>query len=293
MMVDYLRPNTLDDALAAVAAGGRVAAGCTDIYPFTTAPALEIGADRPIVDITEISALRGVRHDENGTRIGATTTWTEIAEAQDLPPCFDALRQAAREVGGVQIQNAGTLGGNLCTASPAADGVPPLLALEAEVELRSSAGRRTLPLGAFLTGPRKTALRADEIVTAVIVPDAAQRGASRFLKLGARRYLVISIAMVAARLIVSEGRIAEAAIAVGSCGPTASRLFDVEAALRDAPAGPEALARIKAQAVSAALRPISDIRADAAYRLEAATELTRRAVAELLAGDVPSMRDAA
>ena len=137
-----------------------------------------------------------------GLRIAACTTWSEIRDAA-LPPACDALRAAAAEVGGRQIQNAGTIGGNLCNASPAADGVPPLLALDAAVELASAAGTRRLPLAAFLLGPRRTDRRPGEILTAVLLPEAALAGRSVFLKLGARRHLVISIAMVAVRLDVA------------------------------------------------------------------------------------------
>lgn len=272
----YERPETLDAALAALAEGGRtVLAGGTDLYPATDRPGLK-GA---VLDVTGIAGLGGIARGPEGVRIGALARWSEIAAAADLPPAFDALRAAAREVGSVQIQNAGTIGGNLCNASPAADGVPPLLALDAEVELASVRGVRRLPLGAFLTGVRRTARAADELVTAVHVPAAAVAGRSAFLKLGARRYLVISIAMVAARLVVAEGRIAAAALAVGSCSPVAARLPSVEAALVGLPAE-RAAAAVGDGAAAAHISPIDDVRGDAAYRLRAAAELVRRAVAE-------------
>ena len=191
------------------------------------------------------------------------------------------MRRAAAEIGGPQIQNAGTIGGNLCNASPAADGVPPLLVLDAEVELASAAGTRRLPLAAFLAGVRRTARRPDELLTAIHLPAAALTGRSAFRKLGARRYLVISIAMVAARLVVADGRVVSAALAVGACGPVATRLPAVEAAIAGAPADARLPARIDAAAVAAALAPIDDHRASAGYRAKAATELLRRAVAGL------------
>ncbi len=189
----YDRPETLPEALALLARAPRtVLAGGTDLYAATARQELE-GA---VLDITGVGELAGITRGAEGVRIGACTSWADVRDA-DLPPAFEALRAAAAEVGGRQIQNAGTVGGNLCNASPAADGVPPLLALDAEVELASAAGRRRLPLAVFLSGVRRTARRADEILTAVLVPEAAIRGRSVFLKLGARRYLVISIAMVA------------------------------------------------------------------------------------------------
>ena len=197
-MAEYHRPVALSDALALLGRGPvTVAAGCTDLFPGIDGPALR----GPVLDITAIDGLRGIEASAEGWRIGATTTWSDLLAA-DLPPAFDMLKAAAREVGSVQIQNTGTVAGNLCNASPAADGVPPLLALDASVELTSTQGTRALPLERFLTGVRQTGRAASEMVTAVTVPRRAGAGVSRFLKLGARRYLVISIAMIAARLVL-------------------------------------------------------------------------------------------
>lgn len=221
--------------------------------------------------------------------IGARATWTQLLRA-DLPPAFDALKLAAREVGSIQIQNRGTVAGNLCNASPAADGVPPLLALDAEIELASSRGRRVLLLGDYIQGNRRTARRADELLVAIRIPRASTSGASHFLKLGARSYLVISIAMVATRIAVDDtGRIEEAAIAVGACSAVAQRLRRLETALIGRHAGDEALAAI-ADWPFDELAPIDDVRASAAYRRRAAAELVRRALqqAHMQAGSTPS-----
>jgi CO/xanthine dehydrogenase FAD-binding subunit len=265
----YDRPETLGDALAILARGPRsILAGGTDLYPATTAPELA----GPVLDITGVPGLAGITRCEAHLRIGACTPWSAVRDAA-LPPACDALRAAAAEIGGVQIQNAGTVGGNLCNASPAADGVPPLLALDAEVELAGAATRR-LPLSDFLRGARATARRPEEILTAIHIPEAALAGRSAFLKLGARAYLVISIAMVAVRLVIEEGRVTRAAVAVGACSPAAVRLPALEARLvggsGDVAIGPADLAP---------LRPIDDVRASAGYRLEAAAELLRRAIA--------------
>jgi CO/xanthine dehydrogenase FAD-binding subunit len=195
----YLRPSSLDQAVHALAVHrGRILSGGTDVFPALGDRPL----DDPVIDISDLAEISGISLAADHVRIGGRTTWSEVIAAP-LPPCFDALKAAAREVGSVQIQNLGTVGGNLCNASPAADGVPPLLALDAAVELTSAAGRRVLPLEEFMTGNRKTLRRDDELLTAVIVPRTIDRGRSAFLKLGARRYLVISIAMVAA---IASGR---------------------------------------------------------------------------------------
>lgn len=283
-MTGYTRPETLDDALALLAqTGGRVAAGCTDLFPATGARALQ----GPVVDITGLAGLRGVAVTDQGLRIGAATTWTDILRA-DLPPACDMLKQAAREVGSSQIQNAGTIAGNLCNASPAADGVPCLLALEAEVELASAQGARRLALEDLIIGPRRTALAPGEMVTGVHVPQSALEGWSRFLKLGARRYLVISIAMVAVRLVVDKGRVSDAALAVGACSAVATRLAEVEAAMIGCVADHTLADAISGNAVCAALSPLDDIRATADYRGHAATELLRRAVADVVRAEAPS-----
>ncbi len=274
----YARPSTLTEALDLMAQGGRrLLAGGTDLYP-GSGPTLS----GDILDLTGVDRFTGLEPAaDGGLRIGACTTWSQIADA-DLPPALDALRVAARQVGGRQIQNVGTIGGNLCNASPAADGVPPLLAVEARVELVSPRGIRDLPLAEFITGPRQTALRPDEALAAVLIPGAAFTGRSAFVKLGARAYLVISIAMVAARIVTEGGRVREAAIAVGACSAIARRLPVVEAALMGAAAS-EIADRIDPAEVAAALAPIDDVRATAAYRAGAAAELVHRAVNEALA----------
>ena len=270
----YHQPNDLSDALAVLAAGSvTVAAGCTDLFPATTAKALR----GDVLDVMSIGGLRGIKRLSGGWRIGAATTWTDLIRA-DLPPSFDGLKLAAREVGSVQIQNVGTIAGNLCTASPAGDGAPCLLTLEAKVELQSARGTRVLPLQAFLTGPRQNARQADELVTAILIPDVDGRG--HFVKLGARKYLVISIAMVAARVHVIGDRIESAALAIGSCSATATRLPAMEALLAGHPLqGAPGL--VDDAVIAPALSPIDDIRGDANYRVSAATELLRRCLQDM------------
>jgi CO/xanthine dehydrogenase FAD-binding subunit len=276
-MAELFRPADLDEAIAVA---GRlsgvpvtVAAGCTDLFPARGAGPLA----GPVLDLSGVAALQGIsRGADGGVRIGAMTTWAAIRDA-DLPPAFDALRQAAAEVGSPQIQAAGTIGGNLCNASPAADGVPCLMALDARVEVASGGGLRVLALGDFLAGPRRTVLAAGEILTAVLVPGAAVAGASAFEKLGARRYMVISVVMAVARIVADGGRVAGAALSVGAASPVAVRLGAVEAALAGAHLD-EAAGRVDPSAVAAALSPIGDVRADAGYRRGAAAEVLRRAV---------------
>lgn len=280
-MARYARPRSLDEVLGLLAGGRwRVLAGGTDFYPaLGTAPLKD-----DVLDISLLcDELAGISETGGHYVIGGLTRWAEIVRAC-LPPAFDALRQAGREVGSVQIQNRATLAGNLCNSSPAADGVPPLLALDAEVELRSQGCRRLVPLAAFVRGNRRTAISADELLTAIRVPKPAAAGRSAFVKLGARRYLVISIVMAAARIAVDgAGRVAAAAVVVGACSPVARRLPLLERELVGKPAG-EALGEMVEPRHLAALSPIDDVRGTAAYRVEAAREIVARALRAAAAG---------
>jgi len=277
-MSAYHRPRSLEEALAIRAATGALPlAGGTDIHPLRTARAAwgEPWRDA-VLDLSAVPGLDGITETAAGWRIGARTTWTTIADTP-LPPIFDGLRAAAREVGGRQVQNRGTIAGNLVTASPAGDGIPNLLALNAEVECAARDGTRHLPVAEFLTGYRATALAPGEIVTALHVP-RIDRARGRFVKLGARRYLVISIAMAAAVIAMDGDRVAEARIAVGACSPVARRLPALEAALTGL--HPSEMARVPQVGHLAPLAPIDDVRGTATYRSEAALALLR----DLLAG---------
>lgn len=269
--MDYFTPRTLDDALGLLnEAPATILAGGTDVYPSLSGRDLPA----PVVDISRIEELRGTSWSEAGLRIGALTRWSDLRDAP-LPPAFDGLRHAARQVGGIQIQNAGTIAGNLCNASPAADGIPPLLTLDTEVELDSHRGNRRLPLAEFLQGPRLTARAADEILSAVHIPTPPADSRGAFEKLGSRSYLVISIAMVAALVTRdASGRIAEARIAVGACSPVAERLTALEADLVGQVPDD---ATIDARHLDT-LSPIDDPRGTAAYRHDAVAELCLRAI---------------
>lgn len=274
-MVRYAKPESVDEALALMSADRwRVLAGGTDFYPALGAKPLA----ENVLDINGLAELRGFSETPAHVVIGARTTWTDIVRA-DLPPAFDALRQAAREVGSVQIQSTGTVAGNLCNASPAADGVPALMILDAEVEIASASGRRIEPLGSFIRGNRKTALEPNELVVAIRLPKTSLVGASSFYKLGARRYLVISIAMAAVRLAVDErGTVTDAAVAVGACSAVAKRLRGLEQWLLGRDARSFAVEPLDAGHF-ADLAPIDDVRGSAEYRRGAAREIVTRALA--------------
>ena len=277
----YLRPRELQVALATLAAGPRVVlAGGTDLYASGTP--LPLKPRQRVLDITAIDRLRAIREDHAEVIIGAAATWADVCNAT-LPVWLLGLKTAASQVGAAQIQNVATIAGNLCNASPAADGIPPLLALSALVDLASARGARTMSLDEFVLGARRTARSEDELVTAVRIPARSKRARSIFYKLGARSYLVISIVSLAVTVdFDARGRICYAGIAVGSCSARAQRLVSLESRLLG-------LDRVAAQTMSIEeqipeISPIDDIRGTAAYRRGAVVTLLARAVREVCGG---------
>jgi CO/xanthine dehydrogenase FAD-binding subunit len=275
----FAQPTRLDEALD-LAARTRplVLAGGTDLMVGASA---DLGPG-PVMDISRIAELKGVTVEDDAVVIGGGTTWSELIAA-DLPRGFDGLKAAALEVGSIQIQNRGTIAGNLCNASPAADGVPPLLTLDAELEIQASGTHRSLPVAEFIIGNRKTLLQPGELVTAIRIPRKLAEGRSTFLKLGSRRFLVISIVSVAALLVVESHRIVAARVAVGACSAVAKRLPALEAALVGE-AADAALRNIAKAEHVAGLTPIDDVRGTGAYRKDAALQLVREALLAAVEG---------
>lgn len=280
-MTGYHRPETLEEALHLRArADVMPLAGGTDVYPAkVTRAGWGDMRHKDVLDLAGIADLRGISETATHWRIGALATWSQLVRTP-LPPMFDGLKQAARAVGGVQIQNRGTLVGNICTASPAGDGAPNLLALDAEIEVAGIGSTRLVPMAGFIDGYRHTQCGAGELVTAIFVPKRTDGARSCFLKLGARAYLVISIAMVAGVVACdAQGRITHVRVAVGACSATPQRLTDLEAALLGTPLA-DAAGKVTAQHL-AALKPIDDVRGSSIYRLEAAGTLVRDLLADL------------
>ena len=279
-MSSYILPRSLHEALDAIAEGEwRILAGGTDFYPQLNDKPLDFN----IIDINRLEELRGIRRNNDHWRMGAMVTWTELLETE-LPPVFNSLKLAAREIGSVQIQNAATLAGNLCNASPAADSVPPLLTLDASVELQSASGIRHLPVSDFIKGNRTTDRSPDEIMTAILLPADRDNACTHFLKLGTRKYLVISISMVSILIKAStEGLIELSRISVGSCSAVAQRLQSLEALVTGQYVTANLDELVTAEHL-APLSPIDDVRATAEYRMNASEELVRRVLRECTSG---------
>ena len=230
-----------------------------------------------VIALNRVSELRSWHHDPAAghVTIGASVTYTELMEPP-IAGLLPALAEASRTVGSPQIRNAGTLGGNLGTCSPAGDGLPVLAALDAVVRLVSADGERRLPVGDFMVGVKRTAIRPGEVIADVTLP--VRRGWQGYAKVGVRNAMVIAVA--SACLAVDED--AEAvAVALGSVGPTIIRCTDAETFLAGAidwstrSVGTDAVARF-GDLVSAASSPITDHRSSADYRRHAVGVLSRR-----------------
>jgi CO/xanthine dehydrogenase FAD-binding subunit len=278
--MDFLQPRSLPEALQAKAERPEALpiAGGTDVM-------VELNFDRgrpaAVLDLTRIPELAAWERDDGRLRVGAGVTYSRaIAElAGPLP----GLAIAARTVGSPQIRNRGTVGGNLGSASPAGDCHPPLLATGAEVEVASAAGSRRIPIGEFFTGPKRSALRDDELIAAFHVPAAA--GPQQFAKIGTRNAMVIAVCSFALALDPERGRVGTG---IGSAGPTPLRAVEAERFLQGvldeglwasrAPLAETAVARFGELAGQAA-RPIDDVRGTAAYRVHALGVLARRTLA--------------
>jgi carbon-monoxide dehydrogenase medium subunit len=270
----YLRPRRLEDALAALARPHTVLAGGTDFYPARVGRAI----DEDVLDIGGIALLRGIAADASGWRLGATTTWSELIEA-DLPPLFDGLKQAGREVGGRQIQNAGTLAGNLCNASPAADGVPAMIAAGVTCVVVGSKGKREVPVEQIATGPGKTSLAKDELIVEFRFPKKAARTSDAYLRFIPRTEMDIAVVGCGINLTLDDKGVCTAArVVLGAVAPTAVVVPDAAKALIGSKLDDAALAKLDA-AARAACKPIDDKRGTIDYRIKVAGVLARRTAA--------------
>ncbi|MBV9880183.1 MAG: xanthine dehydrogenase family protein subunit M [Gemmatirosa sp.] len=264
--LDLRRAASLDEALRLRRDEGRTPiAGATDVYV-----ALNFGTLRPtrFVDLWGLQELRGVAVRDGALVLGALTTYTDCARSPLVAERLPMLADASRLVGGLQIQNRGTLGGNVANASPAGDSLPVLAAVDAVVVLRSVDGERRVPFDAFYTGYRATVMRDDELVVAIEVPPVA--GRQWFRKVGTRAAQAISKIVVAA---VRDGD--SARVAFGSVAPTVVRARAAEAVLGAGGSIDDAVA-----ALGTDVAPIDDLRSTAAYRLTVAGNLMRRFWAE-------------
>ncbi|MCB9559924.1 MAG: FAD binding domain-containing protein [Kofleriaceae bacterium] len=274
----YVRPASIAEAVAARAAHPDwiVLCGATDLMveaPLRPAP---VG----VVDVWALAELCGIAEVDGGAvRIGAATPWRDVVTSPLIAARAPILAAAAREIGALQIQARGTIGGNVGTSSPVGDSLPVLLALDATVELASPRGTRRVPYRDYPTGYRTTALAADELIVAITIPAAHPGARQLWRKVGTRRAQSISKIMAAALLRVEAGRFVEARIGLGAVANRPIRAAGAEAAIVGAPVG-EATADAAAAALAAELTPITDVRSTAPYRLATVQQVVRRFVLE-------------
>ena len=233
-----------------------------------------------VIVINAVPELKVLREEEGHLVIGAALSHRALAVSELVRSRLPALAAAAADVGAVQIQNSGTIGGNVANASPAADLVPPLLAAGASVVAAGPRGRRRIPMESFLRGYRSIDLADDEFILHFEVPVLPAGGRESFHKLGSRAAQAISKVAAACRVVVEDGRVREAAVAMGSVAPTAIRLPEVEKILSGRPLDGSTIQEA-AQAARAAVRPIDDIRSTAEYRRWAAGSLVELMLEEL------------
>lgn len=264
--------------LAEHAPSVKVLAGGTDLMAdYKFAPSSHI--PKVIVDVSRLDELKHITTTDQGLSIGALVTHTQIMRSPVIRDLFPALCEAAHTIGAVQTRNLGTLGGNLSTAVPSVDSGPTLVALDAIVTLLSPAGRRQLPLADFFVGPRKTALKPDELMVEIVVPKSSLGKPTKFLKFGLRKGQALALVNAAASFWVDWDKNVFVAprVALGAVAPKVIHATSAETFLEGRAITPEAMAEAGRIAAGDA-KPISDMRASADYRRDLVAVLTKRAL---------------
>ncbi|WP_158211674.1 FAD binding domain-containing protein [Alkalihalobacterium alkalinitrilicum] len=278
----YHEPKTVQEVnklLVEYGDDAKLLAGGTDLMVLITRFKVD---PKHVISLDGVRELKGIRENEQGNLVlGAQVTHREVEKSSLITQATEALRQACSTVGGIQVRNMGTVGGNLCNASPAADTPPVLLALDASVTIVGPKGTRSLPLQEFLLGPRKVALEPGEFLTEIEVPKQASNTATVFLKAGRRKAMEISLCAVSARVTLDENGIADVRIGLGSVAPTAVRAHSAEALLQGKVITQD-LIRAAGTAAVNDCNPISDVRGSAEYRRMLVESMVRRALSQCL-----------
>ena len=279
-MTKAFRPGSLDEAVRVLAdpdLGAVPVAGCTDILVVDVATGRRHAA---VVDVHRLPELRGIRHDAGLIDVGAGTTFSELRADANVCRLLPILAEAAATVGGWQIQNRATIGGNIANASPAGDSLPVLLALSAELVLAGPAGERVVAYENMHLGYRKTDLRAGELIVRVRIPVPDPRTVQSYKKVGTRAAQAISKVVVAFAARNEGGRLSAVRLAAGSVAPVPVRLFDAERACEGA--RPDvATADLAAAAAQGAVQPLTDVRSTASYRRWVLGRVVRRMVLDV------------
>ncbi|HXY56035.1 MAG TPA: xanthine dehydrogenase family protein subunit M [Nitrososphaerales archaeon] len=283
---DYVVPRNLSELFRTLEAQDRkttIIAGGTDLL---IALKERIVTPEVVVDLGRLrKELGGISAGGGILRIGSLSTFSQIESSPQVARYANALRQAASNVGTLQIRSTATLGGNLATASPAADSAPPLIALGASVTLATGAGQRKVPVQSVFAGPKRNGLRPGEIVSSVEIP-ANEEVWSAWTRAAVRNENVLSTVSVAVASTVREGRFGPSRVALGAVAPTPILAVRASEAMTGAEATAER-AEIVAALAAEDSKPISDIRASASYRRRLVSVLTRRLITQLLQEEAP------
>jgi len=273
-------PATIKEAcqiLADRADAIKVIAGGTDLMVSMNARTLDA---QEFLDIWRVDELRGIAEDGPNVRIGALTTYTQLIRSPVIRQHVPALVTASRTIGALQIQNRGTIGGNIVNASPAGDSLPVLAVFDAEIELCSVRGSRRVPFDRFYEGYRRTVLQPDELVLAVNLPRLRSGERDFFYKVGTRRAQAISKVVIAARARMVSDRIESVRIGVGSVAPTVIRARATEALLTGSSIT-KALIEQASREIAREIAPITDLRSTEQYRRQVTSNLVARLLRQL------------
>lgn len=285
---EFSSPSSLAEGLKILAQSGsqaKVIAGGTDLV---VQMKNKLAEPKQVISLLKIPELAGIKKRGKGVRIGALVRHATLENSPVLQDGWGILASAAHKVGSPQIRNLGTVGGNLCNASPAADTALPLLVLEAEVILSSKRRERRVPLDAFFSGPGVTVLRKDEILKEIFVPQVPANSVWAYLKLGRRKSMDLALASVAVVLTLDpETKICRRArIALGAVAPTPLRVRETEKFLEGKNLGEDVI-REAGERAQKECRPISDVRASAEYRKEMVKVLVGRAIKKSMGIPIP------
>lgn len=276
-----LSPSTLSEAYSALAERGaalKIIAGGTDLMVLMNAHQLDA---REFLDIWRVDELRGIADDGATIRIGALTTYTEIIQSELAQQHMPALVAASRTIGAIQIQNRGTLGGNVVNASPAGDSLPVLAAYDAVIEIGSARGLRTVPFNEFYTGYRRSVLEPDELVLAVRISKLETGERDFFCKVGTRRAQAISKTVLAAKAKSNDSALESISIGIGSVAPTVIRASRTERLLIGSKLTSELIEQAR-RTVSEEVAPITDLRSTEHYRRTVTGNILARFLGRLM-----------
>lgn len=275
---DYVAPSSLSEALKLLRDyqdRAKVLAGGTDLVVRLKK---RLAFADVIIDLNRVSDLSFIEPIGDRLHIGGLTRLAQVKESPMVKEKALALAQAISIMASPPIRNRGTIGGNLCNSSPAADTAPPLLVLDASVKLQSADGERVVPLSQFFVGPEENVARADEILTEVMIP--LEEGNSAFSKLGRRKAFTLSVVSVAAYAMANNGKFDEVRVALGAVAPTPIRSLKVEKALTGGDVSEKTIQK-SAELVKMEVNPITDVRASAEYRREMSYVLTKRVLGKV------------